>query len=77
MAAEFPHLLVWAFHVRGDKRDAFSILPLALVRDEQDFVECLEAVARWNYDLFDAQLVGEQSAIVHPLSGWFFWLRPG
>ena len=76
MAAKFPHLLVWAFHARGDKRDAFAILPLALVRDEQVLVECLEAVVRWQ-KLFDAQLVGEQSAIVHPLSGWFIWLRPG
>ena len=76
MAAEFPHLLVWAFHVRGDKRDAFAILPLAQVRDGQGLVGCLEAVARWQ-KLAGAQLVGEQSAIVLSLSGWFCWLLPG
>ena len=70
LAAEFSHLLVWAFHVRGDKRDAFAILPLARVRNEQVLVGCLEAVA-WCQKLAGAQLVGEQSAIVLPLSGCF------
>ena len=76
MAAEFPHLLVWAFYVRGDKRDAFAILPLARVRDEQVIVRCRETVARCQ-KLSGAQLVGEQSAIVLPLSSLFGWLLPG
>ena len=77
LAAEFLRLLGCAFLVRCNMRDAFAILPLARLRNGQICVECLSAVARWHCKLVDAQLVGEQSAIVHPLSGWFFWLRPG
>ena len=77
MAAEFPHLLYWAFLVRGDKRDAFAILPLARqVRKEQGLVRCLEAVARC-HKLSGAQLVGDQSAIVLPPRVCLRWLLPG
>ena len=53
------------------------ILPLARqVRNGQGLVGCLEAVARWQ-KLADAQLVGEQSTTVLPLSGCFLVVASG